>query len=58
MMLRSTANSLRGSQRDNRVVTLTLLVLTLSGHDCEFVICKLVHQLALAQNRHVRVDAF
>ena len=41
MMPRSTANSLRGSPRDNRVVTLTLLVLTLSVHGCELWICKL-----------------
>ena len=49
MMSRSTANYLKGSQRDNRVVTLTLLALTFSVHGCE---------LALAQICHVRFDAF
>ena len=48
-MFRSIAKSLRCSPRDNRVVTLTLLVLTFSVHGCELWICKHVHQLALTQ---------
>ena len=58
MMSRSTAKSLMGSQRDNRVMTLTLRVLTFGVHGCELWICKLVHQLALAQIRHVLFDTF
>ena len=58
MMPRSTANSLSGSQRDNRVVTLKLLVLTFRAHGCELWNFQLVHQLELAQNRHVRFDTF
>ena len=51
-MTRSIANLFRGSQRDNRVVTLTFLVLTFSVHGCELWICKRVRQLALAQICH------
>ena len=41
-LLRSTAKFLKGSQRDNRVVTLTLLVLTHSVHGYELRIYELV----------------